>query len=70
MVILGAKKVRSNMEQLKVKGQKSRLAFRAPAGQINHAIVNNSNTYEDLRAPPGSNILFPMIRSRTPSLPA
>jgi hypothetical protein len=53
-----------------MKGQESRLAFRTPAGQINHAIVNNSNTYEDLRAPPGSNIICPMIRSRTLPLAA
>jgi hypothetical protein len=49
--------------------QKS-LAFRAAAGQINHAFINNSNTYEDLHPLHGSNILSGMTRSRTLSLPA
>jgi len=54
----------------KAENKTGSLVFHAVAGQINHAFVNNSNTYEDLRRLPGSNILCPMTLSSIPSLPA
>jgi len=58
------------LRKTRLENKTGSLAFHAAVGQINHAFINNSNSYEELRQLPGSNILCLMTLSSIHSLPA